>query len=244
MSNDMPMSKLEEGFHEGFAHVQKMIDSSSVLHKSGHHSTSIAISILAHEELAKLRYVVAHIRDQKPIDLKEWKKLSRGGSHNAKLEKFYADFYNDIIRLCLERPETVLGTNPNLTMEEVRDFPKRVVLKHLTVLGCKLNDIKKECIYLDWNGAAWSTFDNTTTKDERAALAAFLHVLVLRTIFVIKSEYDTLEVPLAEQTAKVNLWGYAATRNKLEGMQDEITSKSLDKTIQTVMASIGKYSEL
>ena len=244
MGNDIPLSKLEEGFHKGFAHVQKMIDSSIILHESGHHSTSIAISILAHEELAKLRYVVAHIGDQKPISLKEWKALSRGGSHNAKLEKFYADFYNDIIRLCSERPETVLEANPNLTMDEVRDFPKRVDLKHLTVLGCKLNDIKKECIYLDWNDGDWSTFDNNTTKDERTALASFLHVLVLRTVFVIKPEYDNLEAPLAERVAKVNMSEYAALRNKLEGIQDEITSKSLDKTIQTVMSFIGRYSKL
>ena len=243
MSNDIPLPKLEEGFHKGFAHVQKMIDSSIILHESGHHSMSIATSILAHEELAKLRYIVAHIGDQKHISLTEWKALSRGGSHNAKLEKFYADFYNDIIRLCSERPEAVRKVNPNLTMEEIRDFPKLVDLKHLTFLGCKLNDIKKECIYLDWNDGGWSTFDANTTKDERAALAVFLHVQVFRAFSVIKSEYDDLAVPLAERTAKVNMSEYAALGNKLKETQDESTLKSLEKTIQTVMSFIGKYSK-
>ena len=67
MSKDIPLSKLEKGFHKGFIHVQKMIDSSIVLHESGRYSISIAISILAHEELVKLRYVVAHIRTKNPL---------------------------------------------------------------------------------------------------------------------------------------------------------------------------------
>ena len=243
MGNDIPLSKLEEGFHKGFAHVQKMIDSSIILHESGHHSMSVAIAILAHEEVAKLRYVVAHIRDQEPIILKEWKELSRWGSHNTKLEKFYTDSFNDITQLCSEHPEKVLEVNPNITMKDVRDFPKLAGLEYQTFPWIKLNDIKKECIYLDWKGGGCSTFDVNATIDERAALAGFLHVQVLRTLFVIKSEYEGLEIHLAERTANIDVNEYLAIRNKVEGMLDEITSKSFEKTFMTAMSLIKRYSD-
>ena len=243
MSKDIPLSKLEGGFHDGFAHVQKMIDSSIILHESGRHSMSIAIAILAHEEVSKLRYVVAHIRDQEPIDLKEWKELSGWGSHNAKLEKFYTDSFNDIMKLCAEHPEKVLEVNPDLTMKDVMDFPKLAGPEYRTFPWIKLNDIKKECIYLDWKDDGCSTFDANATRDERVALAEFLHVQVLRTLFVIKPEYEDLEVPLAERTANINVNEYLALRNKAEGMQDEITSKSFEKTFITAMSFIKKYSK-
>ena len=243
MGNDIPVSKLEGGFHKGFAHVQRMIDSSIILHESEHHSMSTAISILVHEELVKLRYVVAHIRDQEPIDLKEWTELSGWGSHNAKLKKFYADYFNDIVKICSEHAETVQEINPDIAIKDIRDFPNQVNQEYQTFPWSKLNDIKKECIYLDWKNGSWSTFDNNAPKDERAALSEFLHLQILSKFFMIKLEYEDLAAPLTERTLNVKMSKYAALGNKVKEMQAENASKSFEETIRTAMFFIKKYSE-
>ena len=243
MGNDIPLPKLEEGFGKGIIHIYKMVDSSIILHHSKHHSMSIALSILAHEELTKIRSVVGHIRDQEPIDLKEWKELSGGGSHKGKLEKFHTDAFNDIVKICLESSGDVREPDRKIAGDGGADFLDLAGLKHQIPLWSKLDDIKKECMYLDWKGGNWSTFDANTTKDERVALAEFLHVQVLLTLLAIWLEYENLTGPPDKRASKNDVRGYVAIRNKLEGMRDHIKSKPYEETVQTAMSFIRKYSK-
>ena len=133
-----------------------MMDSGIILHKSEHYSMSISISILTHEELAKLRDIVVHIRDQKPIIWKEWKEISRGGSHKAKLEKLYNDALNNVLQMGQAHHEKVQELNQKIGKNGITDFPIRADMKRQISLLKNLNDIKKECIYLTGRTATGS----------------------------------------------------------------------------------------
>ena len=158
-------------------------------------------------------------------------------------KSFTLTISTDIVKICSEHAETVLEVNPDIAIKDVRDFPKQVYQEYQTFPWSKLNDIKKECIYLDWKDGNWSTFDDNASKDERAALAAFLLVQILSAFYVVKSKYENLVVPLTERTANVNMSEYAALGNKVKEMQAENASKSFEETIKTAMSFIKKYSK-
>ena len=243
MSNDIPLSKLENGFRTGIAHIQRMIDSSIILHKSEHHSMSIAISILAHEELTKLRVMVVHIRDQKPLVWKEWKELSRGGSHNIKLEKLYKDALNDVIQMGQAHHEKVQELNQKIGGNNIPDFSIQADMKHEISLFKNLNDIKKECIYLDWKDGDWFTFVINTTPHEQATLAEVLHVQNLLTFLTVQLEYKYPTVSLDEQSFKFKAYKNDPIRKQLVYIEDYAKTKIFAEKNQTAISVIERYSK-
>ena len=243
MSEDIPLSKLEDGFRKGIVHIQKMIDSSIILHKSEHHSMSIAISILAHEELAKLRDMVVHIRDQKPIIWKEWKEISGGGSHKAKLEKLYDDALNDVLQMGPAHHEKVREFNRKIGGNGITDFPKRADMERQISLLTNLNYIKKECIYLDWKGGDWITFEINTTTHERAALAEVLYVQNLLTFLTVQLEYKYPTVSLDERSFKFKAYKNEPMRKQLAVIENYTKMKTFAEKNQTATSVIKKYSK-
>jgi len=107
MVEHVPLSKLEEGFEKGTAHIQNMIDSSKTLFDSKHYAMSISISILILEELTKFRVILIHLRKKKPISKEEWDALSKGGSHDTKLTKLFEDAQDEVIQMGEEHQNRV-----------------------------------------------------------------------------------------------------------------------------------------
>ena len=243
MSKDIPLSKLEDGFRKGIVHIQKMIDSSIILHKSEHHSMSIAISILTHEELAKLRDMVVHISDHKPIIWKEWKEISGGGSHKTKLKKLYDDVLNDVLQMGPTHHEKVQELNQKIGGNDVTDFPIRADMERQISLLENLNDIKKECIYLDWKDGDWITFEINTTTHERAALAEVLYVQNLLTFLTVQLEYKYPTVFLDERSFKFKAYKNEPIRKQLDGIENYTKTKTFAEKNQTATSVIKKYSK-
>ena len=243
MSKDIPLSKLEDGFRKGVVHIQKMIDSSTILHKSEHHSMSIAISILTHEELAKLRDMVVHIRDQKPIIWKEWKEISGGGSHKTKLEKLYDDALNDVLQMGPTHHEKVQELNQKIGGNDITGFPIRADMERQISLLKNLNDIKKECIYIDWKDGDWITFEINTTTHERAALAEVLYVQNLLTFLTVQLEYKYPTVSLDERSFKFKAYKNEPIGKQLVGIENYTKTKTFAEKNQTATSVIKKYSK-
>ena len=243
MSKDIPLSKLENGFKKGIVHIQRMIDSSIILHKSEHYSMSIAISILTYEELAKLRDMVVHIRDQKPIIWKEWKEISRGGSHKTKLEKLYDDVLNDVLQSGPAHHEKVQELNQKIGGNDITDFPIQADMERRISLLKNLNDIKKECIYLDWKDGDWITFDINTTTHEQAALAEVLYVQNLLTFLTVQLEYKYPTVSLDERSFKFKAYKNEPIRKQLGDIENYTKTKTFAEKNQTATSVIKKYSK-
>ena len=243
MSKDIPLPKLENGFRKGIVHIQRMMDSSIILHKSEHHSMSIAISILTHEELTKLRDMVVHIRDQKPIIWKEWKEISRGGSHEAKLEKLYNDALNDVLQMGPAHHEKVQELNRKIGRNDITDFPIRADMERQISLFKNLNDIKKECIYLDWKDGDWITFEINNTTREQAALAEVLHVQNLLTFLTVQLEYKYPTVSLDERSFKFKAYKNEPIRKQLYDIEKYTKTKTFAEKNQTATSVIKKYSK-
>ena len=87
----IPPEKLKDGFEKQSEQIELLLESSEILLKNEKYSHSLSFSILAHEEVAKLRTIRQHLLQNKGITRKEWIDLTKGGSHKEKLIKHSKD---------------------------------------------------------------------------------------------------------------------------------------------------------
>ena len=242
MCKDIPLPKLEEGIEKGMKHIQEMNESSRILLESGHHSISIAISVLAHEELAKLRDMVVHLRDKKPITWMEWKELSRGGSHGAKLVKLHKDALNDVIQRGEAHHKDVQELHRKIGANIPMDFPTRADMERQISIFKNLNDVKKECVYLDWKDGDWITFETNTNTDERAALAEVLCIQNLLTFVTVQLEHRHPTVSSDERSSGFKAYQNDPIRMQMIAIEEYCKTKTVVEKIQTATSVINRYS--
>src|SRR5574342_1409631 len=69
--------KISDGYRKCKRHIESLLDSSQILLDSNQYATSLALSILAREELAKLLVLQDHIKNKTEITCDEWNKLTK-----------------------------------------------------------------------------------------------------------------------------------------------------------------------
>lgn len=172
----IPKEKLHAGFKKCQEHITMLLSDSRYLYDAGRYSSSIALSILANEEVGKMNMIRAHTVTKSDILMSEWSDMSKIGSHSFKLVSFYQNAFDDVIKMGKEHyDETVREEVKKGSKINFKGFD--VIVKHVDVLKTRLqkfNEIKKACLYVDWKNDSWFSAPMYFTGYELNLIANFL----------------------------------------------------------------------
>lgn len=242
MEEFIPVQKLEEGFHKETLHLQNMIDSCKVLLDSKHYTTSIALSILIFEELAKFRDILSHLHKKKPITKEEWISISKGGSHNTKLTKLLQDATKDVIELGEDHHKRVQRLERKIGNSKSPDF-QQIIKNNPNIKKLKnLNKIKQDCLYLNWNNSEWITFATKISQKEQSIMAEVLYYQNLFIFLEIVVESRHSSVSLDETSTKFQSYRNDPIRLKKEEIEKQVKSKEFWDKVRVAQSVMKDYS--
>ena len=164
----IPNSKLAEGIEFCKKQAKLLIDSSKILCKKRKYVTSIGLSILAKEELTKIRIFNRMKIRNLPVDHDQWRILN---DHRVKLGlPFYVSY------LHLKKKSVVdIANIRNMYLKEGIDPVLNAVdfIKPFNVKGLKflesLDLVKQDCHFLNWVNDDWySVLKNYDEKTQKA----------------------------------------------------------------------------
>lgn len=172
----IPKKNLDAGFKKCHNCVTCLLSDSRKLYDEKRFVSSIALSILAYEEVGKMDFIRMKIKNECDILEKEWKEMSSYGSHSYKLISFY--------QFALEDVQKLSEDEFNRIVEEEKKRGSIVKFKKLSELKegeeiikkrfRKFNDIKKACFYEDWKDEKWFDINDVYNEHELELLANFL----------------------------------------------------------------------
>ena len=166
----IPVEKLQQGFDLCRKQMEMLIESSQILYDYKKYPLSIALSVLAREESAKLQLIDMHIISSSGISKGTWDYITRGYVHERKLKdplKFSVD-YTKWQGKKLYKQVQKWGKNHGYEQSPVNyEDVMKIEDKHYARL-VSLNAIKKDCFYLDWKDSSWKIFLDKSEEDLEA----------------------------------------------------------------------------
>lgn len=170
----IPEKNLKEGFKKQIQHVENLLESSQLLYDSKKYPSSLSLSILALEEVTKLRLIREHLRKNKGILEKDWKNMKKGGSHKMKLvqpsiqRKKRLEEMDEKKYDAIEEFKKITGSPfDRMTFSEMKKATEKYSMM------TKLDKIKQDCFYLDWDGKNWVSAKLNLTKRELDSLSFY-----------------------------------------------------------------------
>ena len=188
--------QVKEGFKKCHIVVNRLLKDAELLMKNGRYSSSVSLAILAYEEVSKAHDFRLKAKEGKGLTQAEWAKISFGRyAHDTKLsgivearqkrlERFSqgeADFLNMVTHKFGFTGYADLHTarSENLLLQKI--FPK-------------LNSVKQDCFYLNWDekGNVWAYFDRRFKEKTKKSIAKFL---ITTTESAMLSSKFTMDLP-------------------------------------------------
>lgn len=172
----IPKEKLHEGFEKCFEHVANLLSDSRKMHDDKRFVSSIALSILAFEEIGKLDFIRTYINKNTDITKEDWDEFSSYGSHSFKLLSFYQLALDDVKRLGKEGYDKVVEEEKKKGSPIKHKTYAEIINAEATLKTSlkKYNSIKKACFYLDWKEKDWFSITTFYSDHELNLLAVFL----------------------------------------------------------------------
>src|SRR3972149_3835392 len=177
----IPHRALEDGFSRAEFQINALIHSSQLSFDGGEYTTSIALSILAYEELYKMHTFARKLIKRVGISEKEWNQIifgsreERKSAHVVKMEKSYLDKKQDILEK--GKIHNLIAKSVLTKLYGYDDYREFEILSKTDPLALarlvSFTKIKNSCFYLGWKDGKWDFFNNIS-KPERQALAKFL----------------------------------------------------------------------
>ena len=199
--------QIKIGFKKSHSVINRLILDAELLLKNGRYSSSVALAILAFEELSKADLLRVKIIRNEKLSLKEWEKMVKGReSHQIKLsyliekkEKKVEQKWSDFDIQFLNAANKKLGFISYGDRNSVRNDIQ--VLKKILP---KLNLVKQDCFYLNWNfkQKKWLNFDNRFSDKIKKAIATYLILETKQILLLQKFTFelkDRLLVQLTEE---------------------------------------------
>jgi AbiV family abortive infection protein len=172
----IPREKLVEGFDKCRDLVSTLLTDSETLYKSGNYTSSIVLSILAHEEISKLNIIWTHVRTNSGISKEEWNKNSKPGSHTYKGTSFYGIALDELKKMGEIKYDQIVAeekiNGSTLTYRSYHELLKQE--EHIRNQLKTLNEIKKACLYLDWKNCDWFKISEIYSTHELRLLSEYL----------------------------------------------------------------------
>lgn len=158
----IPQKYIHKGYHRQEKHIQRLLASSQTLYDSEDYSASLVFSIIAFEELSKLRLLQEHLKSGKGIIKKDWNELNQSvGMHTKKESRLYELSRKNLQKMPKERYDKIAqfwkskGYDKHPTYEQILSLDGKFE-KRLHVL----NDVKKLCLYFSWEQNNWHDFSD------------------------------------------------------------------------------------
>ena len=168
----IPIRSLKEGFQKEVKHINSLLEGSEILYKSRKYSESLPLSILAHEEITKLKTIRDHYLQNKGITTKEWFDLKKGGSHREKLTRPSSERKKRLHEMGEGRFEVARKLKQMIgdPLAFTSYSQMKESAKGGTIMG-KLDKVKQDCFYLDWENSRWFSASIKLSKRQLQAMA-------------------------------------------------------------------------
>ena len=196
--------QVKEGFKRCHTVVNRLLKDAELLMKNGRYSSSVSLAILAYEEVSKANDLRLKAKEGNGLTQANWSKMSFGRyAHDTKLsgivdarqnrlERFnqgQADFLNLVTKKMGFTGYADLQTSRNENMLLQKIFPK-------------LNLVKQDCFYLNWDekGKDWTYFDRRFNEKTKKSIAKFLIITTESAMLSAKFTMDLPTKPIVQYT--------------------------------------------
>lgn len=172
----IPTEKLHEGYNECKHKIYSLLQSSQILYNEKQFVSSLALSILASEEMTKIFLLNEHMEQKIGITDDEWNELTiKRGMHKIKLTKIQQESIENLIKIS----DFEFKSLPNIKNNDIQ-ISREDALKYVSESKdryAKFAGIKNDCFYVNWN-SDWSTFTKKISNDEdQAKISYFLLIM-------------------------------------------------------------------
>jgi len=173
---DIPKGKISDGYKKSKRQIESLLDSSQILYNSKQYATSLSLSILAREELAKLLVLQDHLKDGTKISCDEWKKLTKN-TKNVTAHKFRLTYSPKVSREGVQKKftramhEQMVSERKQLGLPTGMSYEQMMLITSEYEKGYEILDkIKQDCWYLGWDGK-WNSLQIKLDANEIKGLA-------------------------------------------------------------------------
>jgi len=168
----IPSEKLKDGLKKEANHIESLLEASQILYYKKKYSLSLPLSVLALEEVTKLRMIRDNYLQNNGITTKEWFDMKKGGSHKVKLTKPSSERKKRLYEMgeptfeAARKLKTMINDPlKHITYSKMKEFTKDGSPME------KLDKIKQDCFYLDWKNSKWSSARIKLSKNQLQAMA-------------------------------------------------------------------------
>jgi len=243
----IPNSKLTEGIELCKKQSKMLLDSSEILYKKRKYVTSIGLSILAKEELTKIRIFYRMKIRNLPLEHDLWRMLN---DHRVKLG---LPLYVSYLSLKKRSPLDIVKIRSMYLKEGIDPKMNAVdLVKPFNVKGMKflesLDLLKQDCHFLNWINNDWfSVLENYDEKTQKA-IAHFLYSYTLEDYLgiLLSLKYkkgDKFEIPNTITGNKFRkVIKYVETKDfvKIQELASKVILRDYKERYQETLNGLGK----
>ena len=248
-TNEIELKKLKDGIKRCVRLVENLLEDSEILLKRKRYSSSIALSIIAWEEISKAHIMRLQMKKGKGLPMNVWRELTTG-------RKAHAKKLSSIMFERKKRLEQKMSSKADAYLNEIAQrlgLPgladgktAHVEAIFLEKLFPKLNAVKQDCLYLnlDKNTNNWINFENRFSNKIKEAVAKFLIATIRRTTAYQKFIFEISMKPFQKYTKED--WVIALKSKHLKEIQNvyrKTNTKEMGHISDLAMIAIDSYRD-
>ena len=198
--------QVKEGFKKCHIVVNRLLKDAELLMKNGRYSSSVSLAILAYEEVSKAKDLRLKAKEDKGLTQAEWAKISFGRyAHDTKLSSIVDARQKRLERFSQGQVDFLNMVTKKMGFTGYADLPTiRNENMLLQKIFPKLNSIKQDCFYLNWDekGKVWTYFDRRFNEKTKKSIAKFLITTAEISMLSSKFTRDIPTKPIVQYTVE------------------------------------------
>ena len=164
--------QLQDGFDHQKNQIEDLISMAETAYSAKKYNISTALSILALEEITKLRQIRDSDNFTGEMELSDWQKLSEGpGVHVKKLAKPIEEMLNHRKGKSSEYWDDIQKFVDSTLISGGGEKTQRITSTYDPEAHYALNQLKQDCLYMDFKDGKWYSAKLILSKNELEALA-------------------------------------------------------------------------
>lgn len=246
----IPYEKFDSGIKQGIEITENLLKDSETLLKKKRYSSSVSLAILAYEEISKQNILRLAKKLGISLPWKIWLELSYGGkAHHVKLSSMMTERKLNLEKKTSPRVESYLNKiNKEFGFPELADNrAAQIEAEFLEQVLPKLNAVKKDCFYLDYDlkNNDWIHFENRFDEKTKEAIALFVITLTKRITAFQKFLRDIPAKPFEKYTkAEMKQAKKSKSRKELQKILKNTGNKRFQYLHDVAIIAIDSYPEV
>lgn len=164
--------QLQDGFIHQKNQIEDLIFTAETAYSAKKYNISVALSILALEEITKLRQIRDSDYLNGELDLSDWKRLSEGpGVHVKKLAKPVEEMLKRQKEKDTKHWDEVQKFIDSTLIDGGGEKSQKTTPSYDPEMNHALNQLKLACLYMDYKDDKWYSAKLVLSKNELEALA-------------------------------------------------------------------------